>query len=148
MTEKFNKCLKFVLDREGRSYENNSADPGGETKFGISKKSYPNVDIKHLTEEQAGTIYLRDYWIPLNCEDYIDPRLSLALFDCGVNQGVGTAKQILDKTALIQGNEFTVEQFLLVRLRFYFNLCQRNPKLFTWLKDRVLRIIKISEYQF
>ena len=144
MTEKFNKCLQFVLDREGRTYENNPADPGGETKFGISKKSYPNIDIKHLTEEQAGAIYLRDYWIPLNCDSY-DSMIALAVFDTGVNQGAGIAKSII---ASFNGQSFTVEQYLIKRLRRYFNLCQKNTRLFVWLKDWVLRIIKLSEYQF
>ena len=37
-----------TLGKEG-GYVNNSRDPGGETNFGISKRAYPNVDIKNLT---------------------------------------------------------------------------------------------------
>ncbi len=32
-----------IIASEG-GYTNNPADPGGETKFGISKRSYPDVD--------------------------------------------------------------------------------------------------------
>jgi hypothetical protein len=32
-------------------YVNDPSDPGGETQWGISKRSYPDVDIKALTRE-------------------------------------------------------------------------------------------------
>ena len=35
----------WILQTEG-GYVNDPADPGGETKYGISKKAYPTVDIK------------------------------------------------------------------------------------------------------
>jgi len=57
----FNKAIKFILNAEG-GYVNHPKAPGGETKYGISKKSYPNYDIKNLTEEEAITIYKRDFW--------------------------------------------------------------------------------------
>ncbi len=141
-TEKFNKLVQFIFDREGREHENNPADPGGETHFGISKKSFPNLDIKNLTEEQAKEIYYNNYWLPMNCDSY-DTKLALAIFDCAVNQGVGMAKQILTE---LHPSILTVENYLLKRLRHYFNLCQKNPKLFAFLKDWCLRVIKCSEF--
>ncbi|MBI5843910.1 MAG: hypothetical protein HZB23_04475 [Deltaproteobacteria bacterium] len=42
-------------------YVNDPADPGGETRFGISRRAYPNEDIKALTRERAAEIYYRDY---------------------------------------------------------------------------------------
>ena len=63
---KFDQCIAFVFDREGRVYENNPDDPGGETKYGICKKSFPSLDIKNLTEDQAKDIYYKNYWQPLN----------------------------------------------------------------------------------
>lgn len=141
---KFESCLSFVLDREGRVYENNPADPGGETKFGICKKSYPSLNIRNLTIDDAKEIYFRDYWMPLGCDQY-EPRLALAMFDTGVNQGTGTAKAIL---AELQGGEITAERYLFRRLRRYSNLCQKNPKLLVWLDDWLLRVIKITEKTF
>ena len=46
--------------REG-GYIYNKNDPGGETNFGITKRSYPNVDIKALDREGAKAIYRRDF---------------------------------------------------------------------------------------
>ena len=49
-----------TVGREG-GYVYDKKDPGGETKFGISKRSYPNVDIKNLSLEGAKAIYRKDY---------------------------------------------------------------------------------------
>ena len=46
-----------------------SRDPGGETKFGISKRAHPDLDIANLTRDQAGAVYRRDYWDRLRCFD-------------------------------------------------------------------------------
>lgn len=93
----FERAFKFLIGEEG-GYVNNPADPGGETKYGISKKSYPDVDIAALTVEAAKGIYKRDYWDTLG----LDSRPygpALCLFDCGVNQGIARAKSILLKVA-------------------------------------------------
>jgi hypothetical protein len=58
----FNLAIPGVLANEG-GYVNDPDDPGGETNFGISKASYPNVDIKNLTKAEACAIYLRDFWL-------------------------------------------------------------------------------------
>ena len=143
---KFDACVQFVFDREGREFEDNPADPGGQTKFGISKKSYPNVDIPNLTEAQAKEIAYRDYWQPFNCDQY-EPRLALAVFDTAFNQGVGVARQIL--VELGTKGTFTAEQFLFRRLRRYANLVQQNPAKFKpWLDTWLLRVIKLTEYIF
>jgi lysozyme family protein len=55
----FLEAVAHLLHDEG-GYVDNPADPGGETNFGISKQSYPDVDIKNLTAEQATEIYYRD----------------------------------------------------------------------------------------
>lgn len=57
----FEPAVEFLLSNEG-GYSNNPHDHGGETKYGISKRSYPNVDIANLTIEQAKDIYEGDFW--------------------------------------------------------------------------------------
>jgi lysozyme family protein len=48
MNEKvWQSAVDFVLAHEG-GYANHTLDRGGETKFGISKHSYPNLDIPNL----------------------------------------------------------------------------------------------------
>jgi lysozyme family protein len=77
----FNEAIGIVLDNEG-GYINDKNDTGGETKYGISKRSYPNVDIKNLTEEEAIAIYLRDFW---KFDGLINQAVANKVFDSYVN---------------------------------------------------------------
>ena len=61
----FEQAVSVIFKHEG-GYANNPNDPGQETNWGISKRSYPEEDIYNLTKERAKHIYLRDYWKPLN----------------------------------------------------------------------------------
>lgn len=86
----------LISDRIEGGYANDPNDPGGETKYGISKRSYPNLDIKNLTLDQAKSIYKRDYWDLWMC-DALPWRLAIFFFDCAVNQGPDTAIRLLQK---------------------------------------------------
>lgn len=78
-------AFPFLMKWEG-GYVNNPNDPGGETKYGISKRAYPDLNISELTEDDAKEIYFSDYWVPLKC-DLIPLRIAVCLFDFGVNSG-------------------------------------------------------------
>ena len=86
----FQRCILFVLDQEG-GYVNDPRDPGGETNFGISKRSYPDVDIRALTKPQAIEIYRKDYWLPSGAVAAPWP-LCLAILDAAVLQGPRMAR--------------------------------------------------------
>ena len=89
MKDNFDACITFVLASEG-GYVNDPHDPGGETNFGISKRSYPNVDIKHLTREAAVAIYKKDYWDRVK-GDLLPVGVDLVALDAAVNSGVTTS---------------------------------------------------------
>ena len=91
----FYQEIKKVVEREG-GYVNDPVDPGGETKYGISKKAYPNVDIKNLTVDDAVELYKKDYWIPAKVERLPD-RLQGQYFDMVVNQGITKSGRILQR---------------------------------------------------
>ena len=93
----FNNAFNLILINEG-GYVNDPRDKGGETKYGISKKAYPNIDIKNLSLEQARAIYHRDYWQRCKCE-FLPDALSVAVFDYAVNSGV--RKAIRDLQAVL-----------------------------------------------
>ena len=57
----FDIAFSRLIDSEG-GLTDNPKDPGGLTKFGISQRSYPDIDIRNLTLDQAKAIYLRDFW--------------------------------------------------------------------------------------
>ena len=77
----FKLAIPITLENEG-GYVNDPDDPGGETKYGISKRSYPALDIKNLTVEQATAIYLRDFW---KYDGIIDQEVATKVFDSYVN---------------------------------------------------------------
>lgn len=83
----FDTAFDRLLGHEG-GYVNHPKDPGGETNWGISKRSYPNVDIKNMTREQAAHIYLRDFWQPLGDAP---AAVKFQAFDFAVNSGIQTA---------------------------------------------------------
>lgn len=85
----FDEIFTRLLGHEG-GYTANPADPGGETNWGISKRSYPNVDIKNLTRDKARDIYYQDFWLPLNA-DKLSSAVAFQLFDFAVNSGIQTA---------------------------------------------------------
>lgn len=97
MDNNFDRVISFILNEEG-GYSQNPQDPGGETKYGISKRAHPTVDIAALTPEAAKAIYRRDYWNPLGL-DGLKFGPALVLMDCAVNQGVKRAMQIKDKVS-------------------------------------------------
>lgn len=95
--------LDRVFGFEG-GFSADPADPGnwtggksgsGElkgTKWGIAANTYPHLNIKALTREQAADIYARDYAKP-----FLDlhPALGFQLFDFSVNAGVDKAVRTL-----------------------------------------------------
>lgn len=86
---------KIVVPWEG-GYVNDPDDPGGETKYGISKRSYPHLDIKNLTREQANEIYYRDYWLRSKA-DLMPPAVAAVHYDCAINQGLADAARFLQR---------------------------------------------------
>lgn len=93
----FDAMIERVLDSEG-GYVNHPNDPGGETKFGISKRSYPQVDIANLTRDGAKAIYRADFWTRAQC-DKLPPALTFQVLDAAVNCGIGTAVRLMQRAA-------------------------------------------------
>lgn len=115
----FQNAVTFTIKHEG-GYVDNSNDPGGETNYGISKREYPNLDIKNLSVADAITIYKRDYWDANNLDSISNP-LSIAAFDSIVQHGAGVVKNWLRQS---NGSYQTLIQ---LRRVFYLNLIQKNP---------------------
>lgn len=91
----FDQCFDMLIGHE-KGYVNDRRDNGGETKYGISKRSYPGEDIKNLTLERARAIYLRDYWGPAGCDSLPDAA-RLQVFDMAVHSGVSRAIKAVQK---------------------------------------------------
>jgi len=87
----FSKIVAKTMDFEGGDrISNDPDDPGGLTKYGISRAAHPSVDVAALTEEEAKVIYFAEYWTTARCNELPEP-LSQALFDFAVNAGPARA---------------------------------------------------------
>ena len=91
----FTQAVERLLILEGGEVDH-PADRGGRTKFGLSSRQYPDLDLTSLTRDQAIAIYRRDYW-----QDGFDkiPNQLVAdkLLDTVVNMGPTTAVNILQR---------------------------------------------------
>jgi len=96
----FDEAFRILIGHEG-GYVNDPRDPGGETKFGISKRAYPFEDIRNLTIDRARAIYYRDYWIRSGCER-VPEAMRFDLFDTAVNSGLSRAVRLLQLAAGVE----------------------------------------------
>lgn len=111
----FEASFAIVVGTEG-GYVNDPQDPGGETKYGVSKRSYPNLDIANLTLADAHTIYRRDFWDVTGC-DGLSPPLALLAFDAAINNGPGRARSWLAAARRV-GRAVDPAEFLALRMAF------------------------------
>ena len=95
MSEAFEAAVELILKHEG-GYVNHPDDPGGETNFGIAKRSYPDVDIAKLTKNDAKRIYKEDFWDKVR-GDQMPGAIALMVFDTAVNMGVSRAGKFLQE---------------------------------------------------
>ena len=154
----FENAIKKVLINEG-GYVNDPSDRGGETKFGISKLSYPTLDIKNLTVDGAKSIYKRDYWDRVKGDEIESNEVAYEIFDTSVNMGVRTASKIaqmvidvhadgiIGKHTLEKLNRFDSELFIsnfkLAKIARYAYLVRKHPpnrKFFYGWVNRVLGV--------
>ena len=133
----FKKSLAFVLKWEG-GYSNDPDDPGGETKWGISKRSHPTLDIRNLTPEQASQIYSDEYWGPAGCDSIPFP-LCTAVFDTAVNLGVSRTLPWLKASK-------DVREFLDTRKRYYYSVINKNPPSIKYLRGWLARLSDLQKF--
>lgn len=137
MSDDFDKAVGFVLAREG-GYSNDPLDPGGETKFGISKRSYPNEDIANLTEERAKEIYFADYWKPIAAA--LPHPADVVVFDTAVNQGKKFAAEMVGQCGV------DTTAMLFYRLKKYSAIVAARPTSLKYLRGWTNRVIELYDY--
>jgi lysozyme family protein len=91
----FQRAFEVVIGHEG-GYVNDPRDPGGETKYGISKRANPDVDIRNLTLAKAQWIYRQRYWLPLHA-DAMPEAVAVQVFDAAVNHGLKPATRMMQR---------------------------------------------------
>lgn len=90
----FFPAFHFLLPHEG-GYVYDPADPGGETKYGITRRRYPELDIRNLSQAEAAALYLRDWWAPYPFSQLASQEVANKLFDLAVNVGPRHAFRVL-----------------------------------------------------
>lgn len=106
------EVLEFVLAHEG-GYVDHPDDPGGATKYGISARQYPELNIKNLTVDQAKAIYKRDYWDVGGYKNLHHVEVATRVFDMAVNAGHKQAVLCLQRALLAAGeSEIVVDGIL------------------------------------
>jgi lysozyme family protein len=102
VTNVFEACIRIILGFEGwELVSTDRNDSGGVTKFGISAKAFPDIDIPSLTLLQAIELYHKHYWLPVKGAEF-PSWLALLMLDCAVNQGVQTAIKTLQKVLYVK----------------------------------------------
>jgi lysozyme family protein len=96
----FDKAFEHIIGAEG-GYVHHPRDPGGETKYGITKRDYPDLDIPNLTLDQAKHIYRANYWDAIKA-DYLPGQVAILVFDSAVNQGVSRATKLMQRALEVQ----------------------------------------------
>jgi lysozyme family protein len=102
----FQPAVAFVLANEGGYEPPSPLDPGGETNFGISKRAYPDVDIKNLTAADAEAIYRRDFW---RFDAVRDQTVANKILDLAVNRGMEGGIRLLQQTLTDLGCRLAVD---------------------------------------
>ena len=133
MSERSGKFIRKILVLEGGSkITNDPSDSGGQTKYGISKKTFPNVNVINLTEQQAIDIYKNNFYNVCMIDSINDELLALHVFDFAVNAGIGRSVKTLQKIvgsaqdgmigaktlSMVNSGNFSTE-FIQARINFY-----------------------------
>jgi lysozyme family protein len=99
----FDAAVTALLANEGGYKPASADDPGGETKFGISKRSYPNEDIPNLTAERARAIYFTDFWLRFRISQLPGASIPVKLLDAAVPMGGPSAIRCLQRALRAAG---------------------------------------------
>lgn len=122
-------CWRFVLFMEGGLSEDRN-DLGGVTKFGISQRAYPEMNIPKLILATAKQLYYRDYWLRSGAFNMPWPSC-LQHYDFAVNAGVGAAH----KAYSVAGDDPT--KYAEYRREYYDSLNGQEYQHKAW-RNRVL----------
>jgi len=130
MRKNFEPYVKFMIWQleGGDKVHTVKGDPGGTTKYGISKAAHPKLDIPSLTEPEATQLYLDEYWTPNGCDALPWPQ-DVLVFDTAVNQSRFFARQI---------GTWDWRDIMLARLERYCT--KSNPIFIHGLANRLLKI--------
>lgn len=137
--EKIAAWLERLFGNEGE-YVNDPNDPGGETKWGISKRSYPELNIAVLSKEEAAEIYVRDFLEPLDA-DKLEDGIVFQLLDFAANSGQGVAIRKLQQ-ALGVADDGIIGEVTLGAVR----MLSESDLIMLVLSERIMYLTKLKNW--
>lgn len=154
MITTFNEAIEEVLKHEG-GYVWDKDDKGGETNYGISKRAYPDIDIKNLTKEKAKEIYRQDYWLK-SYADKLPLDVRYIHFDTAINMGLNRAAKLLQESiggiaidgiignqTLSNAAKTNLYKYAIYRLAYYNKIIRKNNSQVKFIGGWTNRIIDI-----
>lgn len=101
MKENWQKSFEQMLASEG-GWSNHSADPGGMTNLGVTKRVWEEwvgresneKEMRSLTPEMVAPLYKRKFWDACKCDE-LPTGVDYLVFDFAVNAGPGRSAKIL-----------------------------------------------------
>ncbi len=101
MITTFDASFGMLMVHEG-GYVNNSADPGGMTNLGVTKRAWEKyvghpvseADMRALTPDRVKSFYKTEYWDKIHGDD-LPAGLDYCVNDTCVNSGPGRAVMLL-----------------------------------------------------
>jgi lysozyme family protein len=121
--ESYNAALTRLLRDEG-GYTDHPSDPGGPTNFGITladarrywKGNATADDVRALPQSVARKIYREHYWNALRCDE-LPAGVDYAVFDYGVNSGIGRAGKVLRRVLTLSDRTSAVSDDVIAAAR-------------------------------
>ena len=142
----YDAALARLLVHEG-GYTNHPADPGGPTNFGITIFDYRKylkpdataADVRAMKLDDAKRIYRAKYWDAQRC-DALPAGVDYAVFDYGVNSGVGRSGKVLRRVLKLPDNTSAVNDAVIAAARnadakaLIGAICDERPRFLQSLK--------------
>src|SRR5512139_3458237 len=122
-TSSYEEALRRLLAHEG-GYTNHPADPGGPTNFGITIHDYRKyvkpdataADVRAMPLADAKCIYRAKYWDAQRCNE-LPPGVDYAVFDYGVNSGIGRSGKVLRRVLKLADTTSVVNDAVIAAAR-------------------------------
>lgn len=135
MSNTFEKAFQYLLKLEG-GFSDHAKDKGGKTKFGISQKSYPELDIPNLTIDDARRIYYVDFWVTPKIDRVYPYPLAAKLFALAVLVGPERAIKLLQEACNLLGASLVVDGVLGDKTLFAVNTFRYPNSMIAALENR------------
>ena len=127
------QILDLVLRHEGIEFTNDPDDPGGCTKFGITRQTLQDwrgelttcLDVRDMSEQEARDIYQSRYIRPF---DGVEPDVKPQVVDIAVNSGVLTARTLLALAQQDDPNKSLNTRLFIQRMKHYVRIVKAHAE--------------------